>query len=108
MRKGNGLVRIFNNTLSEVLDFLLIHDTHDYSKSEIAKHSGVAHKTVYDVWPVLEEYDLVKQTRVIGRARMYRLNKKNPIVKKLKQLQVGIMMQTLEENKGHATAKAIN
>ena len=82
MEEKNGLVKIFNNAVSEVLDFLLIHDTHDYNKSEIARYSEVAHKTVYDVWPVLEEYGLVKQTRTIGRAKMYSINKKNPLVKK--------------------------
>ncbi|MCK4328129.1 MAG: hypothetical protein KAW41_06740 [Candidatus Diapherotrites archaeon] len=105
MEKKNGLVEIFNNAISGVLDFLLIHDTHDYSKSEIAKHSGVAYKTVYDVWPILEGYELVKQTRTIGRAKMYSINRKNPLVKKLKQLQLGIMMHALEANKEKVAAQ---
>jgi hypothetical protein len=95
MADKNGLARIFGNSISGILDFLLIHDTYDYNKSEIARNSGVAPKTVYDVWPVLEKYGLVLETRRIGRARMYRINRKNPLVRELKKLQRGVMFRAL-------------
>jgi hypothetical protein len=42
--------------------------------------------TRFKVWPMLEALDLITATRSVGQAKMYRLNKKNPIVKKLMEL----------------------
>ncbi len=92
----NGLVKVFNNAVARILDFLLIHEGWDYSKSQIAEYSGVAYKTVYDVWPVLEKYGLVKHTRNVGRSKMYKINSQNKIVKTMKKMQALIMLQSLE------------
>jgi len=40
----------------------------------------------YNVWNVIGGNAVVVATREVGRARMYKLNKKNPIVKKFMEL----------------------
>ena len=109
MEEKNGLTKVFKNSIAQVLDFLIIHEGWDYNKKEIAEHSKVAYKTVYDIWPIFEKHKIIKQTRVIGRAKMYSINKENKIVKQLKKLQTNIMLQALEEQeeKNKKTAHSI-
>jgi hypothetical protein len=42
--------------------------------------------TLFKVWPRLEALDLITDTRTVGQAKMYRLNKNSPMVKKLMEL----------------------
>ncbi len=58
----------------------------DYSKTEIAEGSDLSRGTLFSVWPRLEALELVVLTREVGRAKMYKLNKKNPIASKLIEL----------------------
>jgi hypothetical protein len=83
--------RIFgDSTMARVLDFLTLYRRLDYSKTDIAKNSSVGWKTLFRLWPTLEKYGLVKMTRRIGRAQLYRLNMENPIAKTLTQLALQI------------------
>ena len=66
--------------LIRILNFLLIFRDFDYSLTEIAEESGVAWSTLHTVWPKLEELAFVKNTRVIGNAKMYKLNTENALV----------------------------
>lgn len=79
--------KIFGDSaVAKVLDFLTLYKEFDYPKVEISRNSGVAWKTLYRIWPILERYGLVTLTRRIGRAKLYRLNIENPIVKALNEL----------------------
>ena len=57
-----------------------------YSKTVIADGAGLSRSTFFKAWPKLEALDLVTATRMIGPSNMYKLNKKNPIVKKFMEL----------------------
>lgn len=70
----------------KVLDFLMDNEAFDYSKTDIADGAKMSRATLFKVWPRLEALDLIKATRTVGQAKMYRLNNKNPIVKKLLEL----------------------
>ena len=105
MEEWNGLSRIFGNGVSRILDFMLIMD-YEYTKSEIARQTGLSRKTVYDVWPLVEKYNLVKQTRVMGNSKLYTINSKNPLVKDLKRLQKKLMFEALEKHSEKVVMKA--
>lgn len=45
-----------------------------------------AEQHFFNIWNVIERNGVVVATREVGRARMYKLNKKNPIVKKFMEL----------------------
>lgn len=82
-----GLEKIFKDSnMAKLLDFLTLYKNYDYSKTEISKNSGVSWKTLYRIWPLLEQYNLVTKTRQVGRAILYTLNKDNPIAKTLSKL----------------------
>ncbi|MBS3156138.1 hypothetical protein J4413_02805 [Candidatus Woesearchaeota archaeon] len=73
-----------DNPINRVLDFLVVHEDFDYSMTDIAKHSGVGYATLKLFWSKLEENKIVKQTRIVGKAKMYRLYLENPVVKKFR------------------------
>ena len=70
----------------KVLDFLMDNESFDYSKTYIAEGSGLSRTTLFKVWPKLEALELITATRTVVQAKMYRLNKQNPIAKKLMEL----------------------
>ncbi|MDD5416609.1 MAG: hypothetical protein PHU12_01390 [Candidatus Aenigmarchaeota archaeon] len=67
----------------KALDFFLTYDDFDYSKCQVAEETGVARMTMDNVWNELIRKQIIVKTRVIGRAEMYKLNKKSQIVKVL-------------------------
>lgn len=77
-----ALRKLFQDSaVAKLLDFLTLYKDFDFSKTEISRNSGVAWKTLYRAWPLLEKYGLVVETRRIGRATMFKLNTDNPIAK---------------------------
>ncbi|UCD92308.1 MAG: hypothetical protein JSV43_08865 [Methanobacteriota archaeon] len=66
-----------------VLDFLIENRDYDYSLSDIARGSKVARPTLYEMVDGLLEVGMIEETRKSGNARMFRLSKKNPVVKSL-------------------------
>jgi hypothetical protein len=72
--------------LLKVLDFLMDNEAFDYSKTDIAEGADLSRATLFKVWPKLGALELITATRTIGQAKMYMLNKKSPIVKKLMEL----------------------
>ena len=49
---------------------------------DIARYSGVGYTTLKGIWKEFKGKRIVVQTRVVGKAKMYRLNLKNPVVNK--------------------------
>jgi hypothetical protein len=70
----------------KVLDFLMDNESFDYSKTDIAEGTELSRATLFKAWPKLEALDLITPTRMVGQAKMYKLNKRNPIVRKLMEL----------------------
>lgn len=78
------LENIFGKTPAiKMLDFLIDNRGPDYSKTEIAKRSGISWSTISRHLDVLQDWNLVTPTRNIGRATMYKLNEENPIINQL-------------------------
>ena len=74
------------NPALRVLDFLIDNEAFEHSKTSIARGVGIRRATLFNIWGTLEENDIVTETREVGRAKMYMLNKANPIVKKFIEL----------------------
>ncbi|MBI2660270.1 hypothetical protein HYX07_03860 [Candidatus Woesearchaeota archaeon] len=67
-----------------VLDFLIVNEDFDYSMTDIASLSGVGYSTLKLFWSRLEKNNIVIQTRTVGKAKMYKLNLTNPVIKKFR------------------------
>ncbi len=81
--KKSIFLEIFGESpILKVLDFLVVNEDFDYSMTDIAHLSGVGYSTLKVFWKRLENGKIVENTRTVGKAKMYKLNLKNPIVKK--------------------------
>jgi len=69
-----------------VLDFLLTGQDLDYSMTDVARGSRVGWSAFTRVWKQLLDKDIIINTREIGNAKLFKLNKSNPAVQKLIKL----------------------
>ena len=70
----------------KILDFLIQGQDFDYGMTEIARGAEVGWSAFTNVWAKLLNKDIVVPTRVIGNAKLFKLNKENPFVEKLIKL----------------------
>ena len=77
-----------DSATARVLDHLAKFEHRDYSLTELANCCDMSYRTLQRVFPVLVQKELVRETRKIGKARMYSLNLDNTTVKELHRLLV--------------------
>lgn len=106
----SAFLEVFGDSpILRVLDFLVVNEDFDYSMTDIANLSGVGYSTLKLFWNKLEESGIVAQTRIVGKAKMYRLNFANLIVKKFRDFYWETTKQTVhEELKGKKLIAAQN
>lgn len=75
----NGpLEYLFNGAaVAKIIDFMDASQELDYSESDIARYSGVNVRTVQREIKKLEGLNLIKHTRVVGKAKMWKFNKES-------------------------------
>lgn len=80
-----------------VLDYLLTERDLDFCISDLADQARVGRTTLYTIWDQLLKNKILLPTRVIGKAKLYTLNKKNPAIKKLIELDELLLKQDLKK-----------
>lgn len=84
MEEKSVFLKVFGEyPIIKVMDFLITFREFDYPLTEIAENSGVGWTTLHSILPRFEKLGIVKNTRNIGRARLYKLNLENPLVKEI-------------------------
>lgn len=78
-----------------VLDFLLTERELDFSISDMARNSGIGRATLYRIWDELIKNQIIVPTRTIGKANLYKLNIKNPKIKKLIEIDDMLILEEL-------------
>jgi biotin operon repressor len=85
------LTETFGETpLVKVVDFFLTFQEFDYSKSQVAAETGISRITVDKIWPRLVKAGVIVKTRNVGLAELYKLNKGNPRVQALIEMDMKI------------------
>jgi len=84
--------------VNRILDFLVVNEDFDYSMTDIAELSGVGYSTLKLLWNRLEKDGIVIQTRIVGKAKMYKLNLNNVIVKKFKNFYWSVIKSEVHKN----------
>jgi hypothetical protein len=75
MDDNGALYKVFvSGAVAQILDFFLDHKDFDYSPGEISNKTGLALKTIFREIPHLTRYQLVYNSRKIGKVNMYKLN----------------------------------
>lgn len=75
---------IFRNSISRILDFLILNQQFDYSASEMSKITKVPSHTIQRVLPQLVEKDLVKETSKVGNTKTYIYNGQSKLAEGLR------------------------
>jgi len=87
-----------NSPILRIIDYFLDNPLFDYSKKEILESIRISRRTLFQIWKDLEWNGIVKVTRKIGKAKMYKLNKDNEVVKKLVELDIALGKKVMEES----------
>lgn len=80
-----------------VLDFLIEGRDLDYSLTDIAENANIGWTTLHRIWDNLVRLGIVKHTRDIGKAKLFRLNMDNDAVKKLIKVYDALLVQETEK-----------
>ena len=107
-----------DNPKNRIWSFLIVHSEYDYSMKDIARYSKVGYTTLKEIWKEFKEKKTVVQTRAVGKAKMYRLNLKNPVVNKfidyywavvdsVVERELGIKEESKEDLKSHSSMRGL-
>ena len=68
----SAFVMAFGNAPAvRIFDFLIAErKLYDYTLTEIAENSCVSWATLHKIFPMLKSFNIVKETRKIGRAKL--------------------------------------
>lgn len=80
-----------------IIDFLMESSMYDYPITDIAKNSDVHFITFKKIWPGFVKRKLVVKTRRLGNSDLYKINKDNPVVQKLMELDKFICKEIAKE-----------
>lgn len=90
---------IGNTPKIKVLEFLIEGRELDYSISNIAEGAGIGRTTLFRVWKDLVKLNIIKPTREIGNAKLYKLNIENHFVKKMVELFDSLVIEPLNKKR---------
>ena len=94
------LIQVFDETPQiKVLEFLIEGRELDYSISDIAEGAGIGRTTLFRIWNDFVELGIVKHTRYIGNAKLFKLNLSNPFVKKIVDLFDSLVIEPLNKKR---------
>ena len=80
-----------------IVDFLLENRLFDYSKKQIAEGAGVGRVTLFKHWGEVEKLGLVRESRKFGKTRLFKLDEKSPVVRKLVELELVLAEQAAKK-----------
>jgi len=80
-----------------IIDYFLDNPLSDFSKNEIVKNLEMGRVTFFKYWTELERSGAVKETRKIGRATLYKIDRENDVVKHLVKLDMALARRAKEK-----------
>src|SRR3989344_2256441 len=100
----SNLTRFFgDNPFTKILDALIDNIGEEYTKKEIQELAGISKGAFFSHWPKVEELELVKITREIGKTKLFTLNKNSRFVKDILKFEMRMIEET-EPKKAMITA----
>ena len=106
MREESIFIEYFGDSpFVRIMNFLILGKDFDYSMTELAEGAGVGWTSFTRAWKILLKNKAVVQTRVIGKAKLFKLNTDDPTIKKLVRLHWEILKE--ETNKSLAKEEQV-
>jgi predicted transcriptional regulator len=87
------------NPIFKIIDFLIENKGLDLTKKEIIEGANISRASLFKVWRQLEKQEIVLVTRQFGKTKLYTINSKNPLVKKLLEIESILIEKSLEKDK---------
>lgn len=95
---GSILLKTLGNSPKlRIIDFFLDNLLFDFTKKEVIEALGMSKQTLYKYFPEIEEYGIVMVSRRIGRAKLYKINIKHPLVSMLRDYETKLSLQIAKE-----------
>ena len=91
--KSAFLEFVGDTPFTRLLNFLLIGREFDYTLTDMANKAGISWTTLNRIFPHMLARGIVVEVRQIGRARLYKLNTANPVVKKMVELHNSVLLE---------------
>jgi AraC-like DNA-binding protein len=82
-----------------IIDFFLDNPLFDFTKKEVIEALGMSKQTFYKYFTDIETYGIVTVSRRIGKAKFYKVNLENPMVKMLNEYITQLSLQAAEKEK---------
>jgi len=80
-----------------IVDFFMDNPYFDFTKKEVIEALGMSKPTFYKYFVDIEKYDIVTVSRKIGKASLYKINLKHPLVKMLRGYETKLSLQIAEK-----------
>jgi AraC-like DNA-binding protein len=82
-----------------IIDFFMDNPLFDFTKKEVIEALGMSKRTFYKYFADIEKYGIVKVSRKIGKAKLYKINLEHPLVKMLMEYEMQLSLQIAEQEK---------
>jgi len=87
------------NPVFRIIDFLIENKGLDVTKKEIIEGAGISRAALFKYWKQIESQEIVIITRKFGKTKLYTLNSKNIIIKKLLELESIMIGKAIDKQK---------
>lgn len=92
------MIQLIGDTpANRIIDFLVGNKGMDYSKKAIAEGAGISRASLFKYWGVIDDFNLVKETRRFGKTRLYTLNVESEIVQELLMIESMLIKRALDD-----------
>jgi hypothetical protein len=82
--------------LFRIVDFLLENKGMDFTKSDIADGAEISRASLFNYWKELELHGIVRITRQFGKTKLFTLNSKSLITKRIIELEKTLIAESLQ------------
>jgi len=97
MEKSLLIKFLGENPTFKIVDFLIENKGMELTKKDIIEGSDISRASLFNHWEQIEEQGIVTVTRQFGKTKLYTLNSKNPIIKKLLELESILIGKALDQ-----------
>jgi len=98
MDKDSLIATVFGySPQMRILNYLLDFPTNDFTKKEIIQALGMSKQTFYKYFGNLEDTGMVKVSRAIGKAKLYKIDRSNLMIKTITEFERKLSTQIAEQ-----------
>jgi len=99
MEKSLFIEFIGDSPTVRVIDYLLTEKDLDFSITDLAMNSKISRTTLYRIWISLIKNQIIIPTRIIGKAKLFKLNKNNKKIQKLIEIDDILIKEDLKKRR---------